>query len=71
MYAAPWLCDNCGRANSITRYQCQQCRGINTYDLCDQCIVRAHMTHPNHTFELVQQAGNVASKPTWTVPSYP
>ncbi|CAF1293677.1 unnamed protein product [Adineta steineri] len=71
MYAAPWLCDNCGKANGITRYQCQQCRGINTYDLCDQCIVRAHITHPNHTFKLVQQAGTtVSSTPGWTQPSY-
>ncbi|CAF1411904.1 unnamed protein product [Adineta steineri] len=68
MYAAPWYCDNCRRVNGITRYQCQHCRGVN---LCDQCIARAHITHPNHTFQLVQQAGNVTSTPTWTVPSYP
>ncbi|CAF1428678.1 unnamed protein product [Adineta steineri] len=54
MIAAPWYCDNCGRANGITRY-----------------TSRSHITHPNHTFQLVQQAGNVAYTPTWTVSSNP
>jgi hypothetical protein len=37
------------------RYQCQQCRGLNTYDLCDMCISRAQILHPNHNFQLVSQ----------------
>ncbi|UJR17147.1 hypothetical protein I4U23_004043 [Adineta vaga] len=55
---APWYCDGCGRTNGLTRYQCQHCRGFNTYDLCDQCILHASTLHPYHTFQLVQQAGN-------------
>ncbi|CAM4783493.1 unnamed protein product [Rotaria magnacalcarata] len=55
MLAAPWFCDGCGRSNSSIRYQCQQCRGYNTYDLCDQCIGNASMIHPNHTFLQVSQ----------------
>jgi hypothetical protein len=65
----PWFCDGCGRSNLANRYQCQQCRGINTYDLCDQCIQRSAVIHPNHSFQLVQ-AGY--STPMWnsTWPSY-
>ncbi|CAF1211377.1 unnamed protein product [Rotaria sordida] len=56
MSVAPWYCDGCGRANGSVRYQCEQCRGFNTYDLCDQCIVKAKALHPNHSFKLVPQA---------------
>ena len=66
--AAPWLCDNCGRANGVTRYQCQQCRGYNTYDLCDQCILRASTIHPHHSFRLVQQAPVATTN--WYTPTY-
>ncbi|CAF3305994.1 unnamed protein product [Rotaria sp. Silwood2] len=55
MSAAPWYCDGCGRINGSMRYQCEQCRGFNTYDLCDECIVRAQVLHPNHSFKLVPQ----------------
>ncbi|CAF0935612.1 unnamed protein product [Adineta ricciae] len=54
----PWFCDSCGRQNGVTRYQCQHCRGNNTYDLCDQCIVNAPIIHPYHAFKLVQGGGN-------------
>ena len=64
-YAAPWYCDGCGRANGNTRYQCQQCRGFNTYDLCDQCISRASAIHPNHSFQLVQQTGYTMPMTNW------
>lgn len=74
MLAAPWYCDSCGRQNSSIRYQCQQCRGFNTYDLCEMCIGKAQILHPNHTFQLVQQAVVVGSTmPTytvWTMPQY-
>ncbi|CAF1183408.1 unnamed protein product [Adineta ricciae] len=66
MLIAPWFCDGCGRTNGITRYQCQHCRGFNTYDLCDQCILRASTIHPYHRFALVQQAG--AGTPNWRPP---
>ncbi|CAF1468209.1 unnamed protein product [Rotaria sp. Silwood1] len=56
MSIAPWYCDSCGRMNGSVRYQCEQCRGFNTYDLCDQCIVRAQALHPNHSFKLIPQA---------------
>ncbi|UJR07823.1 hypothetical protein I4U23_012106 [Adineta vaga] len=69
-FSPPWLCDNCGRANGITRYQCQQCRGINTYDLCDQCIINAHTTHPFHSFKLVQSGGTAMSASYWTPGTY-
>lgn len=54
--AAAWRCDGCGRQNGRSRYMCQQCRGYNTYDLCEQCIGRVNVLHPSHTFQLVSQS---------------
>jgi hypothetical protein len=68
--AAPWYCDGCGQLNGNIRYQCQQCRGFNTYDLCDQCIYRASAIHPNHSFQLVQQPEYIMPMTNWTS-SYP
>jgi hypothetical protein len=70
MFPAPWYCDGCGRTNGNTRYQCQQCRGFNTYDLCDQCILRAGAIHPNHSFQLVQQTGYTVPILNSTWPTY-
>jgi hypothetical protein len=70
MLVAPWYCDGCGRQNGVTRYQCQHCRGFNTYDLCDQCIARANIIHPNHSFQLVQAAGNTIPVSNWSSPFF-
>jgi hypothetical protein len=70
MFPAPWYCDGCGRQNGNTRFQCQQCRGFNTYDLCDQCILRASVIHPNHSFQLVQQTGYSVPMSNWMWSSY-
>lgn len=52
-----WYCNSCRRANSRSRYQCQQCRGFDTYDLCEICIGRTAQIHPGHTFALVPSSG--------------
>ncbi len=57
MLPAPWYCDNCGKQNGSIRYQCQQCRGFNSFDLCDQCIPAAETIHPHGRFQLVHQGG--------------
>ncbi|CAF2981727.1 unnamed protein product [Rotaria sp. Silwood2] len=70
MSSGSWYCDGCGRINASVRYQCEQCRGFNTYDLCDQCIVRAQALHPNHSFKLVGQVFNGIPVINRTVPYY-
>ncbi|CAF1558463.1 unnamed protein product, partial [Adineta ricciae] len=47
--------------NGMIRYQCQHCRGANTYDLCEQCILHASTIQPYHRFQLVQNAGTGTS----------
>ncbi|CAF4072611.1 unnamed protein product [Rotaria sp. Silwood1] len=48
-----WWCNACRRLNARPRYQCQVCRMGDTFDLCDQCVGKASMLHPGHTFSVV------------------